>query len=268
MLRDRALRLRQPHPLVLLVALDVDPAQLRGKTRRGAGLLNRTGALLDRMGWFLGSRALLRAARAGFPGRRGPSAGRRPAAPRARGAAAHERARDLSRRGRGVRAADRPALRARDPGAVSGSLAQEAPPQAASDPAPVRRPGGEPPRARRRVAPRHRLAAVRTRDALDTDGHAGPRESRGRRRLRAAASGKTEISARRRLSAASLLEVRVPDSRANTISSASRNNSKPPNMRNASRLMPMSSRNAAPPSANSSRITADTLTAFSAMRRL
>src|SRR5882762_214715 len=513
MLGDRALRLRQPHPLVFLLALDVDPAQLRGEKRCGTGLL-------DRMGWFLRARALVRVRRAahtrqgndahrpplrhctlpfpagrsrtarayttsarlprckirarhdrhrtstldpllrdprrpdhggagarahgamaevrrrlrdavarcaravrprrtahhrdrlrqrrqpagargrasgaGLSGRRGASSGRRPAAARARGAAARERARHLSRRGRGLRAADRPAVRARDPHPVPGSLAEEAPSQAASHPAPVRRPGGEPPHAWRRAAPRHGLAAVRARDAHDTGRHAGPGESRGRRRLRAAAggtrahalraarrapgprslgpgvsanlrlsarlqlaanawrspsstnctasapritprsrlatlapvtpitrisgsassinssaiastaaaaassapksaawparcsgpnhsrmvasapgpamngnaSGKTEISARRRLSAASLLEVRVPDSRANTISSASRNNSKPPNMRNASRLMPMSLRNPAPPSANSSRITADTLTAFSAMRRL
>ena len=82
------------------------------------------------------------------------------------------------------------------------------------------------------------------------------------------ASGKTEMSARLRLSAASLLEVRVPDSRANTISSASRNNNKPPNIRNASRLMPMRPRKGAPPRANSTRITADTPTALTAMRRL
>src|SRR5258705_5943088 len=56
MLGDRALRLRQPHPLVFLLALDVDPAQLRGEKRCGAGLL-------DRMGWFLRARALVRVRR-------------------------------------------------------------------------------------------------------------------------------------------------------------------------------------------------------------
>src|SRR5215469_11827715 len=82
------------------------------------------------------------------------------------------------------------------------------------------------------------------------------------------ASGNTEMSARRRLSAASPEEVRVPDSRANTISSDRRNSSNPPKMRKASRLMPMRLRKDAPPSANSTRIAAATLTALSAMRRL
>ena len=76
------------------------------------------------------------------------------------------------------------------------------------------------------------------------------------------------MSARRLLSASSLLEVRVPDSRANTISSDSRNSSRPPKILNASRLMPMSSRNAAPPKAKSTRIAAATSTARMAMRRL
>ena len=82
------------------------------------------------------------------------------------------------------------------------------------------------------------------------------------------ASGNTEMSARRLLSAGSLLEVRVPDSRANTISRDSRNSSRPPKMRNASRLMPISSRNAAPPKAKSTRIAAATSTALTAIRRL
>ncbi len=82
------------------------------------------------------------------------------------------------------------------------------------------------------------------------------------------ASGNTEMSARRRLSACSSVEVRAPDSRANTISSASRNSNNPPKILNDSRLIPISSRNAAPPSANSSRMPAATTTAFAAMRRL
>src|SRR5260370_42573158 len=57
MLGDRALRLRQPHPLVFLLALDVDPAQLRGESRCGARLLDRTRG-------FLCARALLRERRA------------------------------------------------------------------------------------------------------------------------------------------------------------------------------------------------------------
>src|SRR5256885_3745138 len=67
MLGDRALRVRQPHPLVFLVAADVDPAQPLVDSRRGTGLLARTGALLDRMGRFLSSRALLRTPRRTHP---------------------------------------------------------------------------------------------------------------------------------------------------------------------------------------------------------
>src|SRR6267378_4854364 len=70
MLGDRALRLRQPHPLVFLLALDVDPAQLRGEKRCGAGLL-------DRMGWFLRARALVRERRAAYT-RQGNDAHRPP----------------------------------------------------------------------------------------------------------------------------------------------------------------------------------------------
>src|SRR2546423_1528613 len=77
MLGDRALRVRQPHPLVFLVAADVDPAQPLVDSRRGAGLLARTGALLDRMGRFLSPRALLRQRRAAHT-RQGNEA-RRPA---------------------------------------------------------------------------------------------------------------------------------------------------------------------------------------------
>src|SRR3977135_882768 len=86
MLGDRALRLRQPHPLVFLLALDVDPAQLRGENRCGAGLLDRTR-------WFLLARALVRerhaahtpqghdAHRPPLPHRTTPRCRRRPPAP-------------------------------------------------------------------------------------------------------------------------------------------------------------------------------------------
>ncbi len=67
-----------------------------------------------------------------------------------------------------------------------------------------------------------------------------PQQDRGERarpEMNGNASGNTEMSARRTLSARSLLEVRVPDSRAKTISSAMRNSSMPPKIRNASMLI-------------------------------
>ena len=81
------------------------------------------------------------------------------------------------------------------------------------------------------------------------------------------ASGNTEMSARRRLSACSSVEVRVPDSRANTISSATRNSSTPPKMRNESMLMPILARKPAPLSAKAMMIAAATSTDLMAMRR-
>jgi len=64
------------------------------------------------------------------------------------------------------------------------------------------------------------------------------------------------------------LEVRVPDSRAKTISRASRNNSKPPEYAKRLEADAHEIKERRPPSANSSRITADTPTAFSAMPAL
>src|SRR2546430_14961859 len=67
MLGDRALRVRQPHPLVFLVAADVDPAQPLVDSRRGTGLLGllaRTGAPVDRLGRVLRARAVLLRSRA------------------------------------------------------------------------------------------------------------------------------------------------------------------------------------------------------------
>src|SRR5256885_1819045 len=77
MLGDRALRVRQPHPLVFLLAADVDPAQPCVDSRRGAGLLAGTTGLLDRMGWLLRARALLRERRAAHT-RQGDDARRPP----------------------------------------------------------------------------------------------------------------------------------------------------------------------------------------------
>ena len=59
----------------------------------------------------------------------------------------------------------------------------------------------------------------------------------------------------------------VPGDRANTISSAIRNSSSPPNMRNDSRLMLMILRNGSPSRANTVRITADIMTARRAICR-
>ena len=53
------------------------------------------------------------------------------------------------------------------------------------------------------------------------------------------ARGKTEMSARFLLSTFSSLEVRVPDSRAKTISSAMRKSNRPPKILNESMEMPI-----------------------------
>ena len=79
------------------------------------------------------------------------------------------------------------------------------------------------------------------------------------------ARGKTEISARFLLSTFSSLEVRVPDSRANTISSAMRKSNKPPKILNESMEMPIALRNPAPTSANSRIIPLATNTDFRAI---
>src|SRR5262245_33226676 len=81
------------------------------------------------------------------------------------------------------------------------------------------------------------------------------------------ASGKTETSLRLIPSTFSSGVVRVPDSRANTISSAIRNSMMPPAMRNASMLMPMILRNPAPPTANSRSTMPAMQTALSAILR-
>src|SRR5262245_42694816 len=79
------------------------------------------------------------------------------------------------------------------------------------------------------------------------------------------ASGKTEMSARRLLSTFSSLEVRVPDSRANTISSAMRKSNNPPKILNESMAMPIAARNPAPTSAKSRSIPLATNTDFRAI---
>ena len=84
--------------------------------------------------------------------------------------------------------------------------------------------------------------------------------------MKGKASGNTEMSARRRLSACSSDEVRVPDSRANTISSATRNSSRPPKMRNESMLMPMAPRKPAPLKAKPMMMPVATSTDLTAMR--
>ena len=93
-------------------------------------------------------------------------------------------------------------------------------------------------RSRRPAAVRRTTAAVP--DVAPGRTTAGSWRARPGPQMNGNASGNTEISARRTLSARSLLEVRVPDSRANTISSAMRNSSSPPKMRNASILIPAS----------------------------
>ena len=73
------------------------------------------------------------------------------------------------------------------------------------------------------------------------------------------------MSARFLLSTFSSLEVRVPDSRANTISSAMRKSNRPPKILNESMAMPIAERNPAPTSAKSRSIPLATNTDFRAI---
>ena len=79
------------------------------------------------------------------------------------------------------------------------------------------------------------------------------------------ASGKTEISSRFSDSSRSGVVERVPDGRANTISSAIRNSSVPPAIRNELSSIPMRSRNFAPASANTKQIPSAIALALQAM---
>ncbi len=73
------------------------------------------------------------------------------------------------------------------------------------------------------------------------------------------------MSARFLLSTFSSLEVRVPDSRANTISSAMRKSNKPPKILNELIEMPIAARKPAPTSANIRRMRLATSTDFRAI---
>jgi len=68
------------------------------------------------------------------------------------------------------------------------------------------------------------------------------------------ASGNTEMSSRLLASSCSDVVERVPEGRANTMSSAIKNSRVPPAIRNAFRDIPMTSRNLAPTNANSTHI--------------
>ena len=68
------------------------------------------------------------------------------------------------------------------------------------------------------------------------------------------ASGNTEMSSRFFASSCSGVVERVPDGRANTMSSAIKNSSVPPAIRNELREIPMMSKNLAPANANSTQM--------------
>ena len=86
--------------------------------------------------------------------------------------------------------------------------------------------------------------------------------------MKGKASGNTEMSSRLRHSSSSGVVVRVPEGRANTISSAIRNSNTPPAIRNELSEMPMSSRNRAPTNANSTQIPREIAAALPAIFRL
>jgi hypothetical protein len=83
--------------------------------------------------------------------------------------------------------------------------------------------------------------------------------------MKGKASGKTDISSRFLASSCSVLVERVPEVRANTMSSAIRNSRVPPAIRNELREIPMMSRNPAPTSANSTHITSAITAALAAI---
>ena len=109
---------------------------------------------------------------AGLPRHRGASPRRRPPDAARGGTAARQLARDLPRRRRGAAALHPRRIARRGAAVLPGSLAEEAPSQAAHRAAGVRRAGREPVATGRRVAHGDGLAALRRADARGGVGHA------------------------------------------------------------------------------------------------